>query len=615
MKKSLFILIMVIYSHLNADTFQNIIQNNAYLYGTGTAQTSEKANNLALNDLIGKISVTVQTSYSSTVTENGKSIKEVSELIVKTYSSSSLTNVEKIELEMANGQFQVMRYIKKEDLKEIFENRKILLMSLVDDALKSENEMRIGDAMKYYYWSLMLLKTVPEANKIQKEIPNEGNKILLTWLPDRMNRMISKIRLDLKQIDTKADSKIATIEFNAFYDNSEIDNLDYKYRTGSYWSQNIRLNDGFAYLEADKDAINELSQIPLVFEYKYSEQSKCIDAVYQVLSNLEPIHFNTQKILSLKEEKKTALPSDNTLTQTKAPAPVSAGNPEKKTNEHQLDETKAGQYMNVLERVCQAISQKNYQSVKDYFSENGFQQFKKTIEFGNARLFKNPLSNVTFNQSDSRIVARSVPMSFKFKNASTQIIEKVYFTFSADQLIDEVGFTLSNRAAGDIMTKSDQWGSFEAKMALLEFMERYKTAYCLKDIDYINNIFSDNALIIIGRVLKENPDPEKRFDFGQKIQYNRYSKQDFITNLRRAFNSNEFIHIQFDETNVKRAEKDPVYGIQLKQHYNSSSYHDKGYLFLMIDLKNEKEPKIYVRSWQPEKNPDGSILGLDDFRF
>ncbi|HPM02559.1 MAG TPA: hypothetical protein PK816_10430, partial [Candidatus Cloacimonadota bacterium] len=561
------------------------------------------------------ISMTVQSSYSSTMSEDGKSVREVSELMVKTYSSSALTNVEKIELEMNDGQFQVMRYIKKEDLKEIFENRKVLLMSLVEDALKSENDMRIGDALKYYYWSLMLLKTVPDANKIQKEISGEGNKILLTWLPDRMNRMISKIRLDLKQIDTKADSKIATIEFIANYDNSEIENLDYKYRSGSYWSQNIRLNDGFAYIEADNDAINELSQIPLVFEYKYIEQSKCIDAVYQVLSNLEPIHFNTQKILSLKEDKQTAPQRDNTLIQTKSPAPVSAEAPEKQTNKHQLDETKAGQYMTVLERVCQAINQKQYESVKGLFTENGYLQFKKTIEYGNARLFKNPLSNVTFNQSDTRIVARSVPMSFKFKNASAQIIEKVCFTFNSDQLIDEVGFTLSNRATEDIMSKSDSWGTYEAKTALLEFMERYKTAYCLKDIDFINNVFSDNALIIIGRVLKENTDPEKRFDFGQRIQYNRYSKQEFVSNLKRAFNSNEFINIQFEETNVKRTENDPVYGIQLKQHYTSSSYHDKGYLFLMIDLKNEKEPKIYVRSWQPEKNSDGSILGLDDFKF
>jgi hypothetical protein len=60
---------------------------------------------------------------------------------------------------------------------------------------------------------------------------------------------------------------------------------------------------------------------------------------------------------------------------------------------------------------------------------------------------------------------------------------------------------------------------------------------------------------------------------------------------------------------------DKVYGIQIAQHYHSSNYADKGYLFLMLDLNDTLNPRIYVRSWQPEKNPDGSIIGLADFHF
>jgi hypothetical protein len=33
----------------------------------------------------------------------------------------------------------------------------------------------------------------------------------------------------------------------------------------------------------------------------------------------------------------------------------------------------------------------------------------------------------------------------------------------------------------------------------------------------------------------------------------------------------------------------------------------------MIDLNDSINPKIYVRTWQPEKNEDGSIFGLSDF--
>ena len=67
------------------------------------------------------------------------------------------------------------------------------------------------------------------------------------------------------------------------------------------------------------------------------------------------------------------------------------------------------------------------------------------------------------------------------------------------------------------------------------------------------------------------------------------------------------------ENKVNGDEK--IYGIQIKQDYYSTNYADKGYLFLMIDLNDSINPKIYVRTWQPEKNDDGSIFGLNDFEI
>ena len=76
------------------------------------------------------------------------------------------------------------------------------------------------------------------------------------------------------------------------------------------------------------------------------------------------------------------------------------------------------------------------------------------------------------------------------------------------------------------------------------------------------------------------------------------------------------MNIHFEENTVKKiGGEDKVYGIQIAQNYCSANYADKGYFFLMLDLNKPEQPKIYVRSWQPEKNPDGSIIGLSDFHF
>jgi hypothetical protein len=56
-----------------------------------------------------------------------------------------------------------------------------------------------------------------------------------------------------------------------------------------------------------------------------------------------------------------------------------------------------------------------------------------------------------------------------------------------------------------------------------------------------------------------------------------------------------------------------IYGIQLKQDYFSASYGDTGYLFVMVDLNDAEHPTIYVRTWQPEKDPDFGIYDISNF--
>ena len=41
--------------------------------------------------------------------------------------------------------------------------------------------------------------------------------------------------------------------------------------------------------------------------------------------------------------------------------------------------------------------------------------------------------------------------------------------------------------------------------------------------------------------------------------------------------------------------------IQLAQDYKSSSYADKGYLMLLVDITNKEEPLIEIRTWQPNE--------------
>ena len=65
-------------------------------------------------------------------------------------------------------------------------------------------------------------------------------------------------------------------------------------------------------------------------------------------------------------------------------------------------------------------------------------------------------------------------------------------------------------------------------------------------------------------------------------------------------------------------ERDDIFGVTLKQHWNSSNYSDVGYLFLMINFEDEMNPTIQVRTWQPDKYngkplPREEVFSLDMF--
>ena len=175
-------------------------------------------------------------------------------------------------------------------------------------------------------------------------------------------------------------------------------------------------------------------------------------------------------------------------------------------------------------------------------------------------------------------------------------------------------FGLGKEAYNDIMLKG-VW-NMDARLILANFLEEYKTAYALQDLDFIRNVFDDNAVIITGRVANRPKNVTERSQYidSKIIKYNRQTKNEYLRNLEHCFAGNEYINIRFANNDVIKAGKGgETYGIQIKQDYYSSTYGDTGYLFLMVDVNNPDKPIIKVRTWQPEKDPDFGVYGLSDF--
>ncbi|MGM9778943.1 MAG: hypothetical protein ACI3ZD_11510 [Prevotella sp.] len=169
----------------------------------------------------------------------------------------------------------------------------------------------------------------------------------------------------------------------------------------------------------------------------------------------------------------------------------------------------------------------------------------------------------------------------------------------------------------------------EKQMIILQYVERFRTAYNQKDLPTIEKMFSDDALIITGRVVMAKPQGDQGAQF--KVEYNKQNKQQYISNLRRAFLRNKWIDVKFTQigengedggcAGITQSTKDKTkYGVRLHQSWKSSNYSDEGYLFLLWEFPEDgSDPIIHVRTWQPEmvggtkQKPDDNISTLGGF--
>ena len=195
--------------------------------------------------------------------------------------------------------------------------------------------------------------------------------------------------------------------------------------------------------------------------------------------------------------------------------------------------------------------------------------------------------------------------------------QEAVISFDRQGVLLSFYFSLSTNQYTQVIRGSKELTDVRRRQVILDYTERFRTAYNQKDIHFMEQIFSDDALIITGQVIKQKP--VDGITLPDKIIYKKYTKQEYLSNLRKCFARNSYIRVTFDEIKVLRHPADPtIYGVTLHQGYTSSNYHDDGYLFILWDFSDESQPQILVRTWQPDsfnggKLPEDEVFSLDDF--
>ena len=569
---------------LKAQNWDYIRTSGEYYYGSGTGKTEAEADKAALNDLVQMIATHVSSDFQMQTDEtqaNGNiDHKTYVRNCVSTYSSSALTNVEKWT-EGKEPEITVRRYMLRSELDKIYEKRKEKIRDMVAIADGALEKAKVDMALQYYYWAYSLARSLQHPT----EAKDEAGHSLVTLLPVKIRGILE----DISVAFDKREGDCVDLIFN--YKGRPVSGLDFLYSDGREECDGAA-KDGRGMLEMAPGYETEFYHLDI--EYEYKNLARGDDELQAVLDVVAKAAFPESSVsvkgraaqdgTSVAASQPAARLATASVAATDAPA--AGPSPSQTVDDDAL-------YCEAMEKVLAAIKSRNYVKASSCFTLEGLDVYNKLISYGTGRVVGQP-DMVYYRSSNGQVVARGLQMSFSFMNGKRKktFVEDVVFTFNSDKKISNVAFGLGKVAESDILNRYAPGWKDETRELIMEFLENYKTAYCLKRLDYIRDIFADI------------------------IKYNRYDKETYLANLARTFKLNEFINLRFTNNDVQWLEKyedAEIYGIQIGQEYTSSRYADKGYLFLLVDMTDHNAPQIKVRTWQPNEVSMSKIFSAGDF--
>lgn len=476
----------------------------------------------------------------------------------------------------------------------------------------------VGDALRYFYAAQVLLKDVENNDYItvmDKEAGRERPANMV--LPEKIRYILNHIQITC---DGYLPDNKRAMKLDFRYGGTPISNLNFAYNDNMGWSDVYSVVNGWSSIEMQEN--NHPTSLRVRIEYRYADEAN-FDAELPLLMEKYAAQLDYDKVAEKPVSivvKPTKIGLSSNLSSSKLTTNIGQNYVAEQVMEdaHKVSAMDSAAYQSRIVRVCNAIEGRDPESVYDLFTPNGYDQFERLYKYGTPKIITR--ATCRYVRIGNDVQCRSIPMNFSFNKGKKQL-ENVVFTFNNYGKIDGVQFAMEETAARNVM--NDPSVDELSRLTLLNFLENYKTAFALKRLDYIESIFSDDAVIITGRVLrpteqtKEFKDIQMKLDDNRiikgNVEYRRMSKEQYIKRLRSSFASKEWINIKFGSTMIDPSAQNSTFGVRMIQDYFSNNYGDHGYLFLLIDASDREKPMIRVRFWQPEIDVNTQPFSMEEY--
>ena len=494
--------------------------------------------------------------------------------------------------------YQYIVYLKRADFRALCDERRNDIQRYISKGMRMEEEASFEDALKNYYWALMLTYAHPQGKKL--EFHGDSGTVDYEWIVERISgnegilKSFNFIVPKENGIEETEDGMIVKLKVRNTA-GRDVSSLRCEYHDGrKFIPQTVR--DGKMIVQLhDKN----LKSFKIKVNYDFKDDAKKMDAAVSNAIELIKVTRFSNNIYTVDLEKTMSVKKDEE---------VKGWN---KIEDHRT--VNEDVYLRKMTLIEKALRNGNIAEARECFSKEGYNMLDTLSRYGKMTVVGK--SEYKFLKYKDEVLCRSILMQFDFRNTIGFSQEVVFRFDTVNKVVTSLAFRLSRQSEEDIISKT-KWPE-ESRLILVNFLEDYQTAYALKRHRYLESIYSDDALIIVGRMVKKTEIPDRMTLKLTQEEYElkKYDKDTYMKNLSMCFGNNEYIRLRFTETDFTKSNvTNEVYGVRVRQEYFSSSYGDVGYLFLLVDLRGA-QPLIHVRAWQPDKVDLDKLMNMSDVRF
>lgn len=577
---------------------KTIRTSGQYYYGEGIAMVADEARDKALAELTSQIAVRVSSTFSEKLTEKDNQLEENTEKVLQTYSAATLRNVNIQKFPAQSGQVGVFCYLKKSEVEKIFNERRKLVAEIYQKARQFETEHNYAYALKLYYFTTILMNSLPD-QQVNYQNVNYSLKV-----PNKINDIINRTRF-LFISEKKVSDKEREVTLKMTHKKHDIALLDF-----TFWDGNTQVavtgRDGIATVSLLGSSVT-FDELKLNIKYQYYECREEYKTIAELWNLVNKPMFKSSQIVPLVKTKK----SEKTAEEMKYTHSRTYNLNLMCDDIIEVDDRISEAAMGFLTALGSDGS--HYQN--DEFLNNKITGYKKFNQ--PAITHKNIQAKITKTATGWEL--RRIPVLHKYPSLSRQGMEYLVLDFDSTGVLRDFNIAV-NEYLYKKFTDAGEFGKdWNNRQEIIKFLEKYRTAYMVRDIKTVDMMFAEDALIIVGRKIKQKklpPDMVKYNKLGQEpdYEYLRFSKKEYLKRQQRIFELQNDILLDFASFNIHRKQNAPdIYGVEMRQNYFSTTYSDEGYLFLLIDFA-EKDPMIYVRAWQPNTWSEDELIRTANFR-